>query len=559
MTQLFLKLLNMSITASWIVLAVMLLRMLLRKAPKWITCILWSVVALRLILPVSVESIVSLVPSPEVIPQDIIQLETPAIHSAIPVVNSTVNPLFTGYLTPEVNLLEKGLSIATIIWAVGVGIMLLYSLITYLRIWWQVQSSIRQEKNVYICDDVDSPFILGTIAPKIYMPSGMEESQQAYVLAHEHAHIKRGDHWWKPLGFLLLTVYWFNPLLWVAYILLCRDIEMACDEKVIAGMDSDGKRGYSEALVACSLHRRMVMVCPLAFGEVSVKSRIKGVLSYKKPAVWVALAALLVCILTAGCFLTDPLPCAHQYESEVVMEATCTSRGVEKRTCSLCQHIYTAYIDMREHSYGESVVTLAATCTQPGSAQQTCTQCGATKTEDVALAPHTAGGTIFTQEANCTQEGKQVATCVDCAQTFVMQVLPVNGVHDMEETVLRAVTCTEDGEGAKTCTRCGYSESISYEATGHKYGMGIFEITDCEEDSIIRYECSTCGHEKQTVQPAKGHSWSPSWQGTKWCIRCHKTKTDDSYSSGYSLLDGVSGGSTNKYQPGYIPTIQIWP
>ena len=192
MTQIFLKLFNMSITAGWIVLAVMVLRIFLKKAPKWVNCLLWGVVALRLMLPLSLESAISLVPSPEVIPQNITQLEAPAINSAIPAINSAVNPLFTGSLTPEENLLEKGLSIASIVWAVGVGIMLLYSLATYLRIRWQVQPSIRCEKNVYVCDRVASPFVLGLVIPKIYLPSGMEESQQSYVLDHENAHIKRG-------------------------------------------------------------------------------------------------------------------------------------------------------------------------------------------------------------------------------------------------------------------------------------------------------------------------------------------------------------------------------
>ncbi len=533
MTQLFIKLLNMSITASWIVLAVMALRLFLRKAPKWISCILWSVVALRLILPFSVESIVSLVPSPEVIPQDIIQLETPAIHSAIPAINSAVNPLFTGYLTPEENLLEKGFSIASVIWTAGVGIMLLYSLFTYLRIRWQVLGSIRQEKNVYICDNVDSPFILGTVMPKIYIPSGMEESLQSYVLAHENAHIKRGDHWWKPLGFLLLTVYWFNPLLWAAYILLCRDIEMACDEKVIAGMDNAGKRGYSEALIACSIHRRMVMVCPLAFGEVSVKSRIKSVLRYKKPAFLLALAAIVVCIVTAGCFLTNPLPCAHTYESEVVTEATCTSRGITKHTCTQCQHMYTAYVDEVEHRYDQSVVTLAPTCTQQGSAQQTCTQCGATRTVKVALTPHTAGEPFFIQEANCIQEGKRSATCVHCSQVFVVEVLATNNVHNMTETVLREPTCIDPGEGVNTCTRCGISENLSYQKTDHNY------VTQSYTGYSSQKVCTVCNHKVSTTLPIVVYPSNTIYSGNVY----GNAQTSTGSSRSVSVLDGVVGNT----------------
>ena len=511
MTQIFLKLFNMSITAGWIVLAVMVLRIFLKKAPKWVNCLLWGVVALRLMLPLSLESAISLVPSPEVIPQNITQQEAPAINSAIPAINSAVNPLFTGSLTPEENLLEKGLSIASIVWAVGVGIMLLYSLATYLRIRWQVQPSIRCEKNVYVCDRVASPFVLGLVIPKIYLPSGMEESQQSYVLDHENAHIKRGDHWWKPLGFLLLTVYWFNPLLWVAYILLCRDIEMACDEKVIATMDSAGKRGYSEALIACSVHRRMVMICPLAFGEVSVKSRIKRVLCYRKPAVWVAVAALIVCIMTAGCFLTNPLPCVHAYENEVLVEASCTSLGVEKRTCSRCRHMYTAYVDMSAHSYDQGVVTVTPTC---------------------------------------ARQGERSSTCVNCGQAVLTEVLAATDVHDMQETLLRKPTCADPGEGVKTCTRCGISERISYQMLEHHYVTGTVLLSTCAHNGSSQKICTGCGHEIWTTLPVSGtHSWIKLRDGLYQCALCGSTKTEAGYSSGYSLLNDVTGNPSQGALP----------
>ena len=509
----------MSITAGWIALAVMALRIFLKKAPKWINCILWGVVALRLMLPFSVESVISLVPSSEVIPQNITQLETPAINSAIPAINSTVNPLFTGSLAPEENLLEKGLSVASVVWAVGVGIMLLYSLITYLRIRWQVQQSIQWEKNVYICDRVASPFVLGLVIPKIYLPSGMEECQQVYVLEHENAHIKRGDHWWKPLGFLLLTVYWFNPILWVAYILLCRDIELACDEKVITGMDSTGKRGYSEALIACSVHRRMVMICPLAFGEVSVKSRIKRVLLYRKPTLWVVLAALTVCIVTAGCFLTNPLPCAHTYESQVLVETSCTSRGVEKRTCSQCQHMYTAYVDMSAHRYGPSIVSVTPTC---------------------------------------ARQGVRSATCADCGQIILTEIPAVTNIHDMQEIVLREPTCTDPGEGVKSCTQCGLSERISYQILDHNYVEGTIHRSTCTNNGSSQKVCTVCGHEVWTSLPASGtpHMWMKLWDGLYQCMRCGDTKTEAGYSSSYSLLTDVTG---NKPQPPNLPSIKWIP
>lgn len=535
----------MSISASWIVLAVLLLRPLLQKAPKGIVCALWSVVALRLIWPFSFQSAISLIPSSQVIPQDIMTAQTPAIQSGIPAVNSAVNPLFTGALTPEKNLLETGLSIACYIWLAGVAVLLLCSLFTYLKLRFQVTKSIHHEKNVYICDEVDSPFILGTILPKIYIPSGMDAEQLTFVLAHENAHIKRLDHWWKPVGFGLLILYWFNPLLWVSYILLCRDIEMACDEKVIADLDHDGKRGYSEALIACSVHRRMVMACPVAFGEVSVKSRIKSVLSYKKPALWVAVIALLICIFVAGCFLTDPVPCEHTYESQITQPASCTERGVEEFTCTQCQHVYTAYIDLIAHTYGEEQITKAPTCTAVGSARQACTQCGAEKTVELAIIDHTPGEPYTVQEANCAEEGKRSATCTACAQVFVVEILPVNDVHDMKETVLRQPSCADPGEGVNTCSRCGHEEKISYQTTAHNYKIGLSLMATCATEGSEQKICTVCGHEIWTTTPTNGqHSWFHLYGSLYQCMRCGTTKTTASYSSNYSLLDGVVGDTT---------------
>lgn len=546
MTDLFLKLLNMSITAGWIVLAVLVLRLCFQKAPKWILCLLWSVVAVRLLLPFSLESGISLMPSAQVIPQDILTSQTPAIYSGIPAVNSAVNPLFTGALTPGSSLLEKGLSIATYVWLAGVGVLLVYSLISYGKLRFQVQSAMRYEKNIYVCDQVESPFILGLIRPKIYLPSGMEEEQLSYVLAHENAHLKRLDHWWKPLGFALLTVYWFNPLLWLAYVLLCRDIEMACDEKVISRMDSAGKRGYSEALIACSVHRRMVMACPVAFGELSVKSRIKGVLGYKKPALWVALAAILLCIVLAVCFLTSPLACEHTYESSILTASTCTEKGVQEHTCTKCKHLYTTYLDLQEHSYGESTVTLAPTCTATGSARQTCTQCGAGKTVELPIIAHTPGEPYTVQEANCTTEGSRSATCVSCAQVFVVETLPKNDVHDMKETVLRQPTCADPGEGVNTCSRCGHEETISYQTTAHHYKTGMSIQATCVREGSEQKICTVCGKSIWTTLPATGeHNWKTVSGGNLQCSLCGDIRLNSRYSSNFSLFGSTLGNTTS--------------
>ncbi len=311
MDAVFLKILNMSLTASWIVLAVLLLRLLLKRAPKWLSCLLWGVVGLRLIFPFSIESLFSLIPSAEPLPSDLPMTQTPAIDSGFEVIDQVVNPIISESFapTPEVsaNPLQIVLTVAGIVWLCGIVCMIAYGVVSYVRLRLRVRASIKNSDNVYFGDDIDSPFILGVVRPRIYLPSGMTDAQMGYVIGHEQAHLRRLDHIWKPLGFALLCLHWFNPLLWVAYILLCRDIESACDEKVIRDMDDESKKGYSETLVACSVHRRVVMACPLAFGEVGVKDRIKSVLNYKKPAFWIILVAVVALVVTGVCFLTDPI------------------------------------------------------------------------------------------------------------------------------------------------------------------------------------------------------------------------------------------------------------
>ena len=306
----FLKILNMSISAGWLVLAVVVLRFALQKAPKALRVVLWGIVGLRLVWPFSIESILSLIPSAETVPPDIGMAATPAIQSGVPVVNSLVNPVLGSSMaaTPQysINPMQVAQFIAAWVWVIGMGIMVLYALVSWAVVRLRVREAVREEKNIWVCDRIGSPFILGIFLPRIYLPSDMAEEDKPYVLAHERAHLNRRDHWWKPLGFALLAVHWFNPLVWLAYILLCRDIELACDERVIRQMGEGSKKPYSEALINCSVPRRMIAACPVAFGETGVKGRIKSVLNYKKPAFWIILVAIVVCIAVAVCFLTDP-------------------------------------------------------------------------------------------------------------------------------------------------------------------------------------------------------------------------------------------------------------
>ena len=310
MSDLFLNLLNMSITASWLVLAVVVLRFLLKKAPKWINAVLWSFVGFRLVCPFSFESVLSLIPSTETVPTDIVYSKSPSIHSGIPAINSTVNPIISESFAPDVtasaNPLQIVTAIASAVWLIGIFAMILYAVISFVRLHKKVREGVVLKDNIWLCDRIDTPFILGVFKPRIFIPSGMAESDTEYVIAHEKAHLKRRDHWWKPLGLILLTVYWFNPVMWLAYVLLCRDIELACDEKVIKEMGADIKKSYSQALINCSVSRRTISACPLAFGETGVKGRIKTVLSYKKPALWIIIIAVISCIVVAVCFLTNP-------------------------------------------------------------------------------------------------------------------------------------------------------------------------------------------------------------------------------------------------------------
>lgn len=311
MSSLFLKIVNMSIAAGWLILAVIVLRFLLKKAPKWSVCLLWALAAVRLVCPFSIESILSLIPSAETVPANIEMMQKPAIDSGIGVINEVVNPVVGSFapdpnMVTSINPLQAVIPLLGVLWIAGIAIMLLYALISYRKLKKSVAASVPAGEGVMICDDLSSPFILGLFRPQIYIPSSMEGPTREYVLAHELAHIRRRDHLWKPLGFLLLAVYWFNPLCWIAYILLCRDIEAACDEKVIRDMDKEAMAAYSQALLDCSFPRKRITACPLAFGEVGVKDRVKAVLNYKKPAFWIILAAVIACIAVAVCFLTNP-------------------------------------------------------------------------------------------------------------------------------------------------------------------------------------------------------------------------------------------------------------
>ena len=309
MAEIFQKALNMSIAAGWLILAVIALRLLLRRAPKRFRLLLWAVVGLRLALPWSIESALSLIPSAQTLPEGIMLERAPVLDTGISALNGAINPGFTAAFTPELgasaNPMQVLLPIAAALWMLGAAAMLLWALVSWLRLRKRVREAVRLEENVYECE-IASPFVLGLFRPRIYLPFSLENGERELVLAHERAHITAGDHIIKPLGWLLLAAHWYNPLVWLAYALFCRDIELACDERVVRGLSLSDRADYSQALLDLSRPRGGVRACPLAFGESSVKGRVKSVLSYKKPAFWLVLLAVVVCVGAAVCFLTDP-------------------------------------------------------------------------------------------------------------------------------------------------------------------------------------------------------------------------------------------------------------
>ena len=310
MTDLFLDILNASYAASFVVLAVILARLLLKKAPRWMVCALWVLVAVRLLVPGVLETSFSMVPSTEIIPPQSLYDTAPQIQSGFTAIDDVVNPVYSESLQPtpgaSVNPLQVWLAIFANVWFLGAVAMSIWAAVSSIRVRRRLRERVRVDGNIFLCDGIESPFIFGLFRPMICLPGDLGEDAKHHVIAHERAHLRRRDHWWKPLGFALLTVNWFNPLIWVAYILLCRDIEMACDERVVRDLSPEEKKAYSAALLACSVNPRHITACPLAFGEVGVKQRIKSVLSYKKPAFWVILVTVIVGIALAAGLLTNP-------------------------------------------------------------------------------------------------------------------------------------------------------------------------------------------------------------------------------------------------------------
>lgn len=456
MTSLFLHCFNLSVTAGWMVLVVLLLRFCLKKAPRWITCVLWGLIALRLILPFSIESPVSLIPTAEIVVSTDDSTSSAVVNSGMVAIDRPVNDwlqtpiessvpskeppvqntngsidLSTGdvhhkpippsesvEILPEqkpvgtevksASRMERILQIAVPTWAIGIAVMLMYELFSFLRVRTRVWDAVRLRGNVWQSERVVSPFIFGLIRPRIFVPYRLNESILEQVLSHERAHLRRFDHWIKPFAFALLSVYWYNPLLWVAYILLCRDIEVACDQRVIRTLDEDGRCRYASALLECGVERRSIAACPLAFGEVSIKQRVKSVLGYRKPIFLVIVISLAICVVAAVCLLTVPLS-----KAEVITEPSTNDESDRMTTTTTLSDIYPSNTSLTSttngsatqtvtsqttslpadgpthtHSFGPWQIAVSPECNTDGRSERVCA-CGYRETESIAAVGHT--------------------------------------------------------------------------------------------------------------------------------------------------------------------------
>lgn len=329
MEQVFLWVLNQSAAASWLILAAVLLRAIFQKAPKNFRCALWALVGLRLVLPPGLTSRWSLLPSAQLLSSDMFYAASPTVDTGVSSLNALVNPAFSRALAADgltsANPLQIWSFIAGCIWLAGLAALLLWAAVSCLILRRKTAQAICLRENIYLCDHICAPFIFGVFHPRICLPSDLPKPEADYVLAHERAHLRRGDHIAKPIGFVLLAVNWFNPLLWLSYVLFCRDIELACDEAVLRKADTAYRKSYANALICCSAPKGAAAY-PLAFGEIGVKARVKAALSYKAPAGWLGALALAVCALTAVCFLTSPTGSALRTPSS---DAVCVSASVE--------------------------------------------------------------------------------------------------------------------------------------------------------------------------------------------------------------------------------------
>ncbi len=500
MNDIFLKIVNMSITGSFIAFAVIVIRCLFKRVPKWIICSAWGLVALRLILPFSFESYFSLVPNAA-------QLQV-AAPAAVPQTSGNTVAAVGTQAVDVTGILSK-------IWLAGAVAMILYSVAVYVRIRIKTRVSLKED-GVYICDAIPTPFLLGVIKPRIYVPSSVNKEELDCIVLHENAHKRRGDHLWKPLGFLLLSIYWFNPLMWVAYVMLCRDIEYACDEKVINTLGTDIRARYSEALLRCSVSKRTLAACPVAFAEAGVKERIKRVLSYKKPTVWIIAACLLITTVSCVFFMTDPKRPEEPEGAPAVLDAKENSgENDEVKKIDPC-------------AAGHDYVLISAaepSCKEEGKTVYVCSVCGDNYTKTAERLAHEYTG-VLTSEANCISGAITTYTCSVCGDSYTETGDVAADAHDYSVyEVLTYPGCLSGGVNKISCSRCGAYYTVDTAATGHNYVLSTSTAATCLTDGYSTYTCSGCGDSYTETFAATGHNFAgATCSAPETCVLCGLTR-----------------------------------
>ena len=558
MNAVFLKILNMSISASYLAVAVVLLRLFFKRAPRWITCALWGLVALRLLVPFSLESYFSLVPKTEPITERTVSVAVPtrtdevtissaddAVVRTAPAAPQTEDA--TKEMPPEAQRPVDVVRVLAWVWLGGVALMLVYALASYAKIRLRVGASIKMQDKSYLCGSIPSPFILGIVRPKIYVPDTIDKDDLVYVLSHEEAHLRRFDHLWKPLGFVILSVYWFNPLFWVAYVLLCRDIEYACDEKVIGKQGEAFKKPYSEALLRCSVTRRAISACPVAFGEAGVKGRIKRILNYRKPALGIIIVLLIASLAAVVCFMTDPKSKPEEDHRHIMIELSVPAL-VDAKKKSIYYDITDEY-RLYYYKNGESIeielddAKSAELKSIVNSLDNKCysriagileipiitikydngyeglyylgepdnpafTQivqfCGLNSPFEVKYYDGSDFVPFdFTDHEKCSPQQKLYnLKLYDLGESEPYMTFGGDGElaavcpdgHSFKTTAVSSPTCSSLGEELLVCSVCGVEQSRKIPRLPHEYTSTVSGEANCSAGEVTTYTCSVCGH-----------------------------------------------------------------
>ena len=577
MAEWFFTCFRISLLASVMIVAVLLARPLLQKAPRSITCLLWLLVALRLLIPFELESPLSLQPRPvaepaqitEVAPQQIpVQSQQPPITEVQPQPQKPVAEVLPEAQPPAMNTkpeppvsvseaqyqtsrkIEPG-TVLAIIWMAGGTCLLFYAAVSLIILRHRVRDAVRCPDNVWESDRIADAFLLGYWRPRIYLPIGLTPMDRALIVCHERAHQSRKDQWWKLLGLICLSVHWFNPLVWVSFWLMCRDIEAACDEKVIGKLDLSQRKNYSMALLNSGKRLSGLLSYPVAFGEMNIKSRIKSVLRYRKPGLWVTLGAVTAAAVIAVCFMTNPInqkECVHEFGSAITAEATCLENGVRTDTCQRCKYTVSVPVPATGHRYDHGAVTLeasctaegtltyhciicnhtltepipmvahvldagvetqASTCSEKGVLTHTCNVCGTAQAAEIDTLEHTFGEKTITKSATCASEGEICVFCTVCGHQELVEKTPKTDDHHYENNVIRNPTCIDHGKGENVCTLCGHSMDCNYDLTDHRYGHAVVvKEATCTAKGECTYTCSVCNYIKTEAVARKDHIWS---------------------------------------------------